>query len=235
MSDRRTETLTTSERLAAFLSGHRTLLLVLGAALLVSVFGAVIIYQVYDTRMERAARAAELLAQDWEEWQRLSRTGEEDALAAVETRLRDRAESTIRDYSRSYGALRSLHILSLLEWELENHEALRETSLQLVDRFPGSHLVGTALVNAAAASEEMGDPAEARRLLERVASGEGAPTLEKPRALFNLGRLAEEAGESMEALEYYNRLVNDHPDSNWTNLGRNRIIWLSSRGGGAES
>ncbi|TVR69797.1 MAG: hypothetical protein EA427_07350 [Spirochaetaceae bacterium] len=235
MSDRKTESLTTSERLAAFLSGHRKLLLIIGALMLVSIFGAVVIYQVYDSRMESAARAAELLSQDWEEWQRLNRAEDGDPASALETRIRNRAQATIQDYPRSYGALRSLHILSMLEWELENYDALHETALELVERFPRSHLAGTALVNAAAASEEMNDRAEARRLLERVAAGEGGPTLEKARALFNLGRLAEEEGSPGEALDYYNRLVEEHPDSNWTSLGRNRIIWLSSRGLGAES
>jgi tetratricopeptide (TPR) repeat protein len=235
MSDKRIDSTTRAEKLSAFLQSYRKLLLIVGAAMVVSVFGAVVAYQVYDTRMERATREAELLTEDWEEWNRTV-SGDDDAqLKAAETNVRSRAEALISDYPRSYGALRALQILTLLEWELENYDEVRITALKLVESFPRSHLAGTALVNAAAASEAAGDSAEARRLLDRVAGGEGAPTVEKARALFNLGRLAEEAGSPTEALEYYSRLVSEHPDSNWTNLGRNRIIWLNSTGVGAES
>ena len=82
---------------------------------------------------------------------------------------------------------------------------------------------------------ETGDTEAARELYGRIVSLEDTANLERPHALFNLGRLAEAAEETDLALEYYNQLIDEHPDSNWTNLGRNRIIWLTSQGVGSES
>ncbi len=233
MSDtRKQDTPTTAERLSSFLGNHRKFLLILGTVLVVGIFAAVVIFQVVDNRIEQAAREAELLVQDWERWTATAKEGEDSTsdLQDLESSIRTRAEGILADYSRSYGALRALQVLTQLEWKLDNYAAARDRSLEITERFPRSHLVGTALANAAAASEELGDVDEARSFLDRIVAGEGAPTAEKARALFNLGRLSELEEQPSRALQYYNRLVDDHPDSNWTNLGRNRIIWLTSQG-----
>jgi tetratricopeptide (TPR) repeat protein len=240
MSDTTKSTPTLADRLSTFLSRYRRLLLVIGALVVIGVLGAVLAYQVHENRMEQAAREAELLRADWREWSRVNpATADDEELAVrarVEERIRDRADTIIDDFSRSYGALSALQILADLAWEQEQYEDVLAHSLRIIDRFPNSHLAGTALANAAAAAEEMGEPEKALEYLRRIAEGEGgAPTAEKPRALFNLGRLSEQLEEPREALRYYNQLVDEHPGGSWTNLGRNRIIWLTSQGAGTDT
>jgi outer membrane protein assembly factor BamD (BamD/ComL family) len=48
--------------------------------------------------------------------------------------------------------------------------------------------------------------------------------------LFTQGRLNEELENHEVAADAYNRLVDEHPQSSWTNLARNRIIALKTRG-----
>ena len=49
-----------------------------------------------------------------------------------------------------------------------------------------------------------------------------------PRAYFSLGRALETLGKPDEAVTAYNAGIDRFPDSNWTNLGRDRIIYLAS-------
>ena len=55
-----------------------------------------------------------------------------------------------------------------------------------------------------------------------------------PELLFNIGRLEEQKGDFAAAQAAYNQLEEQHPLSNWTKLGRNRIIALKVDGKIAE-
>ena len=215
-----------SERIAAFFSHHRRILMILSVVLIVGVFAAIAIYQVQENRADRSARQAELLVQDFQRWQDSGDARD----SAAEEAIRADAASIQNDFSGTYGALRALHTLGRLEYELENYGAAREAFLEIVIRFPESHLVAIALAGAAAAAEEEGETALAREFLTRIADGEGEPSIEQGRALFNLGRLAEQAGDFTAALDYYQQLSDRFPSGNWTNLGRNRIIALTIEG-----
>lgn len=217
-----------SHRLGAFLHRYRTVLLVSSVVLVGGIIVAVAVYQYLDNRAERAARAVELVQQRYDEFKALS--DEEKAESVIPEEIRNEI-SAVRDrYRGSYGDLRSRHILASLEWELGNYTEAQEHYLSIVDDFPGSHLVGVSLAAAAAAAEMQGDVETAEALLLRLADGEGDPNSEQSRALFNLGRLAEGSEDWPRAYDYYNRLVDEHGQSSWTNLGRDRIIWLTSQG-----
>lgn len=51
-----------------------------------------------------------------------------------------------------------------------------------------------------------------------------------PHALFSLGRLYESQENYESAYALYDRLEDEHPLSNWTKIGRNRIIELKVQG-----
>jgi TolA-binding protein len=53
-------------------------------------------------------------------------------------------------------------------------------------------------------------------------------------ALFSLGRLYEAQEDYENAFQVYDRLEDEHPLSNWTKMGRNRIIDLKVQGRIAE-
>jgi len=217
-----------SQRIGDFLHRYRTVLLVGSVVLLGGIIVAVAVYQFLDNRAERAARAVELVQERFDDYEALS--DEEKAASSVPDEIRaDIAD--IRDrYGRSYGDLRARWILASLEWELENYGEAEELYVSIVEDFPRSHLVGVSLAAAAAAAETRGDTDAAEEFLLRLADGEGLPNSEQSRALFNLGRLAESTEDWQTAYRYYNRLVDEHGQSSWTNLGRDRIIWLTSQG-----
>ena len=231
MSERNNDQPTRAERIGALLMRYRTVLISVSVVLVVGIIGAVAAAQILDARAERAAEASEAVQRTYQEWTNAGETERDE----LEVQLREQIETTLEEHTGSYGALRSQFILAELEWELENWSAARDEYLAVAERFDHNHLTAPALFSAAAASENLGEPDRAVELYQRIADGEGAPSVEEAHALFNLGRLAEARNDVDAALDFYNQLLDEHGDSNWTNLGRNRIIWLQSHGAGAES
>mgnify|MGYP006272152975 CR=1 FL=1 len=238
MSDQSTATPTRSEQLNSFFSRRWRGILVFSVLLVASIIAAVVIAQVLDARNAEAVMQAEAVQELWDEYLSLADNEGDDAddqITAAESELRDAIGTAREEYRGSYADLRASFILGSLEWDLEDWSAARTAYLSVVDGFGDSHLAGPALASAAAASENLGETERARELYGRLAEGEAQPNLEAARAIFNLGRLAEDAGEAELALEYYNRLVDEYASSTWTNLGRNRIIFLTTQGVGSES
>lgn len=245
MSDRSTtpanssvKTPSFADTLNAFLHNHRRLLLILGAAIVVLIIAAVAASQILSARADASVAAAERIQERWQAYQDADRAaGDEEAQSApteAEADLRAAIDEAISDFPNGYAALRARYTLGQLEWQLENWEAALEAFVGIADEHRTSYLTAPALLNAAAAAENLGNTDRARELYGRLVDGDISPNAEIAHALFNLGRLAEEAGDRDLALEYYNRLVDEHGGSNWTNLGRNRIIWLQSQGAGAD-
>jgi tetratricopeptide (TPR) repeat protein len=246
MSDHGSEKRTLAETLNNTLTRYRTGLLIGSAVLIVGIIAAVAIAQWLNVRTERSAAAAEEIEDLWEDWQAArsdDANGTETSDGApsseerleIEERLRAAITSTREDYENSYGGLRAGFVLGLLEWETGNFAEAETAFRALADAHADTYIEPIALANAAAAAEETGDTEAARELYGRVVALEDTANLERAHAVFSLGRLAEGAEEHQLALEYYNQLLDEHPDSNWTNLGRNRIIWLTSQGVGSEN
>ncbi len=230
MSDSSTHSPGFTDRLIAFLSRSRKALIIGGSALLVAIIAAVIVAQVMTARNDASIRAAERVQDLWSEFDPSSGESEE-----AEAELRNEITQVIEEYPGTYGALRSRMILAELEWTQENWDAAQDAYMAVVNEHRQNHLTGPALFSAAAAAEQSEDLDRARELYGMILDGAGDPTAETAHALFNLGRIAEAQDDVGLALEYYNRLIDDHGASNWTNLGRNRIIWLTSQGAGADS
>lgn len=236
-----------AERISNFLAAYRVAITIIGSAIIVAVVASVALFQLRAGATEQSAEHAELVSDLWSDWQE-SRppTTTDDSVddGATEANAEhDRIDAELDDaitiardeFAGQYADLRATFIAAERAFVAEEWSDARTFYIDLVDRFPASHLVAPALAAAAAAAEEDGDLTSARALWQRIADGEGAPSLEAPRALFNLGRLAETANERDAAVAYYERLIDEHPSSSWTSLGRNRILLLASRESESES
>lgn len=82
--------------------------------------------------------------------------------------------------------------------------------------------------NAGVCFEEMNDLPKAIENLNKAVSFDNFSL--KSRALFNLGRLNEEANHFQEAADAYTKLNDEFPSDNWANLGKSRLIILKSEG-----
>lgn len=95
------------------------------------------------------------------------------------------------------------------------------------DKEPSSYLAPIALVNAAVSLEEAGDNAGALGLYTAFDKAFAGNVLLAPQVFFTEGRLFEAEKKVPEALAAYKKLLEKFPESNWTKLGRDRILVLS--------
>ena len=227
MSDSSTQTTHLSARLSAFFLRHRTGSVAVGVLMIVAIVASVAIAQYVAGAREDAYESAEAIEELYQEYRVALQSTDTDESAEteeLETSLRELLTSTIAEEGTSYAALRATYTLAELEWSKENWNEARQAFLQVADSFDSSHLTVPALMSAAASAENMGDTATSRDLFARILSIDSLPTVETPRVLINLARIAEQEGDIARAQEYYQRIVDDHATTEWSKLAQSRLI-----------
>ncbi|MFP4011021.1 MAG: tetratricopeptide repeat protein [Spirochaetaceae bacterium] len=196
------------------------------AVVLIAVFGWM------QIQANRAEAAAEMLDEVEQEIESFEEAEEEERAEAAE-RVLESADDLVEQYPRTYAASRALTFKAEVHWQEERWDEAEQAYLQVAEDHPDKHLAPVALLNAAAAAEAAESTEEALshvdRLIERYGGGD-EPLPEAARALFTKGRLYESLEDYEEAGASYEQLVDRHPESNWTNLARNRIIALTTNG-----
>ena len=214
------------ERLAVFLQKYRIVLLVLLIALVLFVvvyFG----WSEWSKRtLERSALMAERAESMYEEW-----LGEDDeaAQSSIQQELDNLIDQILKRYPRQYAAQRARFIRANLAFETEQWQEAAESYSAVADSFPKSYLAPLSLFNAGVAYEQMDDPDQAIAAYQ-ILVDEHENGFLVPHGLFSLGRLYESQEDFERAFQLYDRLEDEYPLSNWTKLGRNRIIELKVQG-----
>ncbi len=213
------------DSLSGFLQRNRVAILCVAIIALLGIAGFAIYAEVSSRRAEEALVRLEAAQTRVDERQELS--GEEQD--AVDTELLIELADIADSHPRTYAAQRSLFLMGIISMDREDYGEAAEAFGRLADRFTDSHLAIIARANQATAYEEQGNADSAltayRRLLELRPS---ANPLEA-RALFSIGRLTETAEQDPDgAREYYERVVNEFPQSDWTSLARNRLLALTT-------
>jgi TolA-binding protein len=142
-------------------------------------------------------------------------------------------EEILSRYPRQYAAQRAIFIRANLAFENEQWPEAADQYRALAKSFPKSYLAPLSLFNAAV-SYEQADDLEQGIAAYRDLSEQFADNFLVPHALFSMGRLYEVNEDYQSAFEVYNRLEDEFPLSNWTKMGRNRIIDLKVKGRIAE-
>lgn len=213
------------ERLAAFLQRNRRTLAI---TLTVFVLGGAGLFGYLEYSSRRAEQALQKLEQGLELYEDLQFT-EEGERSEREAQLLELLNEIRSNYSGTYAAARAAFVAAELAWDQGNYAAAAEDFLDLAQRNPRSHLAPRALLLAGLAAEEAGNPEAAQAAYLRLVERHGTEAPETPRALFSLGRLAEGRSDYATAREHYDRLVQDFAGAAWTNLARNRIIYIESQ------
>lgn len=203
------------------LTALRYPLLGLLIALLVFVIVYVSVTEVRSRRLDRSTTIVEGIEDDFYDWVDLDEGDERTAMAAD---LVERLDAVIDDYPRLYSAQRGLYLKGQLSFETGDFRAAGDAFVELADRFPGSYLAPVSLVNAATSLEEAGAFSDAIPILERVIEEFDSP--EAPAVLFSIGRLYETVGNPDAATAAYEKLLDEHPSSGWTNIAQSRIIGI---------
>ena len=212
------------QRLSSAIYNLRYILIsVLGAIAIVAIVWA-IVTGVTGKRTESSTVLVERAEQKFEAW---IDEEDEEAAATIAEELQIELARVISEYPRLYAAQRAYHVLGSFLFRTENWLPAAESFLELADRFPKSYLAPVSIINAAIAYEEAGNLQKAVEAYLRVTNEYASKSPEVARVLFSLGRISEALGSPEEAIDYYNRLVDEYTSSSWTNLARDRIIYLN--------
>ena len=214
-----------AEALSEGLKRARIPLIVIVAVGIAFVIGYTIYSEVNTKRTEKATALAEAVQTDFSNWKSESNTQKKQQLAKT---INTQIDNILKHYPRTYAAQRALFVRADLAYDDKNWKTAISSYEELASRFPNSYLAPLSLVNAAAAAEEAGNPKKAIELDKQVLNFKGLVP-EIPGTIFALGRLYEGQGNTKEADVYYNMLVNSYPSSGWTNLARDRIIFLAAQ------
>ncbi|AEJ61395.1 hypothetical protein Spith_1123 [Spirochaeta thermophila DSM 6578] len=145
--------------------------------------------------------------------------GDEEVLS-----LEEDLKGVVDTYGKAYPSQRAMYLLGHLAFWQEDWDDASIWFDRLAKEFPRSYLAAVALLDAAAARENLGDTSGATTRYEKVI--EAGFSVLKPRALFSLGRLKESSGDREGARQIYTQLLEDYPSSQWSHLARDRMIFL---------
>ena len=210
--------------LATFLSNNWRALLVIAVIIVVLVIGGGIYTLVHQNRVENSAVAAEQVQSLYADWQ--AAEGEEKDEIAQQ--LVSAGEEAIDNFSGMYAAARSHLVLGRMAYDQEIFEKALEHFNALADSQPKSYLAPVSLMYAATAHEETEEYENAIAAYQRVRENYFDTFPEVPHALFSIGRLYEKIDNKDAAMQAYNEVIDDFSSSNWTNLARDRIIYLET-------
>lgn len=209
--------------LSNFLQKYRGVLIVgIGGVIVIVIALAVWTHVDAATKVDFAAKI-EKSQSDFAAWQG---EGDEAKKAELAKVLEDELVVIQKTAPTGYGLLKAWFIQGNY-WALQKKWTEAAQAFKTVFEKDSSHyLAPISLINAAVSLEEAGDLDGALALYALFEKNYAADTLLAPQAFFSEGRILEAQNKGSEAVAAYKKLLEKHPDSTWTKLGRDRILLL---------
>lgn len=210
-----------------FLRKYRIpVLIAFGAALfavVVVAIGTIFI----DSNLKAATARLEKLEADYSAY-----VAEQDEVkkAELEKGLSASIDGLIKRSPRQLAGQKALSYRAKIAESKKDYAAAEKDWLAIVASSPDSYLAPVALQGAAVAAEELGAGDRATAAYKKLIDKYSGKSIGIPHAHFALGRLAEEAKDYAAALASYDKIVASWPESDWTKLATDRIIFIKSRG-----
>ena len=210
-----------SEIISEFLMKHRTVVLSVIAAISAILIAVVVYYIVVERKNTAATARIEALLEDWE---KAKAEDEGQALTDSEDRILEALSSVgSRNKHLSSGA-RAYLVAAEIYFERKDWKNARDNYLACIKADDKIYTTAVAYYNAAVCSEELGEPDAAIAQFEKAYEQETFS--QKPRALFNMGRIEEQRGNRDLAIASYEKLAEEYPEDTWALLAKSRIIAL---------
>ncbi len=222
----KSENITLKGKLSLAIEKYSYILLGLIIAVVFIVIGLLIYNSLQMKNLEKYTQQIESIQEDFENLVNLT---DEDKLVSAKKEIEEKLNLLIDGGKKNYVLQRALFIRATMFFQNEDWDKSIEDFNLLADLFPNSYLAPIALINAAIAFEESGKIDEAIEEYNIVVNNYSSVSSEISNVYFSIGRLFEQKSDKSAALEAYNNLLDNFPDSNWTNLARSRIIYLESK------
>ncbi len=222
----KSERIALKQKLSLIIQKNSYILLGLLIAIVLTVIGLLIYNSLQLKNLEKNTHKIELIMDDFEN---ISSLTDDEEKEKAQKEIKGALDTLIENSKKNYALQRALFIRGNLFFQSEDWDKSIEDFKRLADEFYKSYLAPIALINAATAFEESDRIEEAIEEYQIVVNKYSSVSPEISHVYFSIGRLFEQKSDKTAALEAYNNLLDNFPDSNWTNLARSRIIYLESR------
>jgi len=207
-----------------FLQKYRPILLSLVVFAIVLVGGLAIWTQVDSATKTTFAAQIEKSQNDFSSWQsEIDSSKKADFARSLEKDLLDIQKNAPEGYGLSKAwFIQGNYFASQKKWP----EAAKAFHT-VFEKDPGSYLAPISLVNSGVSLEENGDGVGALAAYADFEKNFSTDSVLAPQVYFTQGRVLESLGKVADAVSAYKKLLAKFPESGWTKLGRDRIIFLS--------
>ncbi|MCK5200597.1 MAG: tetratricopeptide repeat protein [Spirochaetales bacterium] len=221
----KSEKITLKGKLSLLIQKYSYILLGSIIAIVFLVIGLLIYNSLQMKNLEKDTQQIESIQDDFEN---LGSFTDDEKLDSARKEIEEKLNILIDDGKKNYVLQRALFIRATMFFQDEDWDKSIEDFKLLAELFSSSYLAPISLINAAIAFENSGKIDKAIEEYNTVVNNYSSVSPEIPNVYFSIGRLFEHKSDKTAALEAYNNLLDNFPDSNWTNLARSRIIYLES-------
>jgi tetratricopeptide (TPR) repeat protein len=210
-----------------FLRKYRVPVLVVFGAGVLAVLAVAAGTAITDSALKASTARLEKLDADYQSY-----SSEQDTTkkAALEKALLPSIDAIVKKGPRLFAAQKALSYRAKIEEADKDWASAEKDWLAISAAAPDSYLAPIAIQGAAVAAEEQGASDRAAANYKKLIDTYASKSIGIPHAYFALGRIAEESKDYASALVSYQKIVSTWPDSDWTKLATDRIIFIKSRG-----
>ena len=214
-------------KFAEFLRKYRLPVLIVAGVAILAVLGVALGTLIKDASVKSSTTRLEKLEAEYDSY-----SGEQDAAkkAELEKAVLASAEGMIKNGTRSFAAQKALAYKARIEETKKDWASAEKDWLAIAAAAPDSYLAPIAIQGAAVAAEELGAADRAMADYKKLIDKYSTKSVGVPHAYFALGRLSEQAKDYASAMVSYQKIVSSWPESDWTKLATDRIIFMKSHG-----
>jgi tetratricopeptide (TPR) repeat protein len=214
------------DRLEAFIQKNRIPMLVTLAVLVVVLAAYGIVSQITVSVQNKANALIESVEDSYTS---LKAATDEAQKTTIGQDLVKSAEQVIAKYPKNVVSQRARSILGDYWFEKKDFAKAVENYQAAGEKYGKNYLSAVSLFNAAVSAEEKGDTAASLALYEKIVADFGTSTPLIPHALFSIGRIYEVQKNYVKASAAYAKLDEQFPGESWTNMAKDRIIYLTAQ------
>jgi tetratricopeptide (TPR) repeat protein len=224
---RTSEKKTPYTKFADFLRKYRVFVLVAFGVAMLALIGVAVGTMISGAALKASTAGMEKLEADFALYE-----AEQDQAkkAELEKAFVASADEIAKKWKGRFAALKALSFKARISEYKKDWVESEKNWLAVVESGPDSYLAPVALQEAARAAEEQNSPDRALAAYRKLVDKYGDKAVGIPHAYFSIGRLAESTKDYPAALIAYQKIASTWPDSDWTKLATDRILFLKSHG-----
>jgi tetratricopeptide (TPR) repeat protein len=214
-------------KLSEFLRKYRMVVLIVFGLAILAVIGVAVGTAIKDSQLKASTASLETLDDDYAAY---SSEQDQSKKADLEKTFLASVEKVSKRWKGHFAGQKALAYMAKMAESKKDWVAAEKDWLAVFDAAPASYLAPVALQGAATAAEEQGAVERALADYRKLVDKYSANAIGMPHAYFSIGRLSEQSKDYAAALIAYQKVVSSWPDSDWTKLSTDRIIFMKSSG-----